>query len=332
MKILFVSSGNKKGGLNPIIDLQSKSLAGYKVEISHFLIFGNGFFGYIPNILKLRNFLKRNKIDIIHAHFGFCGIVSLLSKKDEKLIVSLMGDDVLGAKDSKGVISFKKKMILKINYYFAVKFYDYVIVKSEEMRNKLLSREDSISIIPNGVDQNIFFEIKKETAIETVKWDKNLFHLIFLSDPQRPEKNFKLVQRSVEMLKNEGYLVELHVVFNVQTDNLKYIYSAADVLLMSSFHEGSPNVIKEAMSCNCPIVYTNVGDIKWLVNGLEGCFLSSFDVEEYKEKIKEALIYSTTVGRTKGFIRVKNIGVDSVSISSKLYEIYHSLFFRNKGF
>lgn len=332
MKILFVSSGNKKGGLNPIIDLQSKSLAGYKVEISHFLIFGNGFFGYIPNILKLRIFLKKNKFDIIHAHFGFCGIVSLLSKRDEKLIVSLMGDDVLGAKDSKGNVSLKKKMILKINFYFAVKFYDFVIVKSEEMRNKLVDRKNFISIIPNGVDQRIFHEVNKDYAIETLKWDKNLFHLIFLSDPQRPEKNFKLVKKSVEMLKNEGYLVELHVVFNVQPDSLKNIYSAADVLLMSSFHEGSPNVIKEAMSCNCPIVYTNVGDIKWLVKGLEGCYLSSFDVEDYKEKIKEALKYSSTVGRTKGFIRVQNIGVDSVSISSKLYETYYSLLFKNKGF
>ena len=54
MKVLFVSSGNRKQGLNPIIHLQAESLEKVDIEIEHYLIFGKGFLGYFKNILRLR--------------------------------------------------------------------------------------------------------------------------------------------------------------------------------------------------------------------------------------------------------------------------------------
>ncbi len=49
---------------------------------------------------------------------------------------------------------------------------------------------------------------------------------------------------------------------------------ASDVLLLTSYWEGSPNVIKESMACNLPIISVDVGDVKEVISGTFNCFLS----------------------------------------------------------
>jgi len=53
--------------------------------------------------------------------------------------------------------------------------------------------------------------------------------------------------------------------------------NACNVLLMTSLHEGSPNVVKEALACNLPIVSTDVGDVRKRIGALEGCVVCSDD-------------------------------------------------------
>ena len=103
---------------------------------------------------------------------------------------------------------------------------------------------------------------------------------------------------------------------------MSYYYSAADVVLLTSVTEGSPNVIKEAMACNCPIVSTDVGDVREVLGNTEGCYISGLDPVEVAEKTKKALEFSYTKGRTKGRQRIIELGLDSESIAKKIVEVY----------
>ena len=122
--------------------------------------------------------------------------------------------------------------------------------------------------------------------------------IIFVSDPGRVEKNFRLAEEAIRMVNNPE--IELYTVHNKNQTELVNFYNAADLLVLPSYHEGSPNVIKEAMACNCPIVSTDVGDVKWVIGETEGCYIASFEPENFAEKVKLALEFSPKVWENQG--------------------------------
>jgi len=325
MKVLFVSSGNRKNGLNPIIHLQAKSLEEKGVEIEHFLIFGKGFKGYISNIFKLRKHLKTHSYDLLHAHFGFSCIVAQISKGRLPLLVTLMGTDVLGHKDLDGKMNFTNKIILAINHFFGIYIYKTVIVMNSKMKEMFWRRKGPTYILSNGVDTELFQEIPKTEALNYLGWNPEIDHFIFMANPNRPEKNYPLAYNAIEILKDKGQPVEVHAVFQEKTENLRYYFSAAAALLISSFHEGSPNVVKEAFACNCPIVFTDVGDIAETTLGLEGYFMASYDPEDFSKEIIKVIKFGKNGDRIKGRERIKELDFDKEIVAEKIKQIYSDL-------
>ena len=323
MRILFVSSGNRKQGLNPIIRLQAESLEKVGVEIEHFLIFGSGFLGYLKNVFKLRRHLKTHTVDLIHAHFGFSCVVAQFSKGNTPLVVTLMGTDILGHKDKSGEIRIAHMPVLWVNRFFANYVFKTVIVKSRNMQEILRNRTKPTFLIPNGVDMSLFYQVQKNEALQFLQWDSEVHHFVFISNPARPEKNFPLAEAAVKLLQEKGYRVQLHAVFQEKSENLKYYYSAATALLLTSFHEGSPNVIKEALCCNCPIVSTDVGDVRSVTAGLDGCYLAPFDASGFAAMIHSAIRFSELNGRIAGRKRIGELGLDSRRIAEMIKGIYN---------
>ena len=98
--------------------------------------------------------------------------------------------------------------------------------------------------------------------------------------------------------------------------------NASDIVVLTSLREGSPNVIKEAMACNCPVVATDVGDIAWLFGNEPGHFLSGFDPQDVATKLNMALEFSEEYGRTSGRNRIIELGLDSESVARRIVGVY----------
>ena len=74
------------------------------------------------------------------------------------------------------------------------------------------------------------------------------------------------------------------------------------------------------MACNCPIVATDVGDIKEVIANTDGCYLSSFDVEDVSNKIKNVLSMKR---RTSGRENIMNL--DNKLIAERIFSVYKKI-------
>lgn len=309
MKVLFVSSGNLKDGISPIVKKQGDSLILNDLEINFFTIKGKGVKGYLSNLKKLRYKLRKFKPDIIHAHYSFSAFATSLAGA-RPMVVSLMGSDVK-------IRGFYSKLI---KIFYLIFKWKALIVKSQEMKDDLNMKR--VFVIPNGVDIDLFKPEFKEECQNHLKWVKNRKHVLFAANPARSEKNFQLAKDAVGLMNDST--IDLHFLTDVPPNEMPIWYNAADVVLLSSLWEGSPNVIKEAMVCCRPIVATKVGDIEWLFGSLPGHYLADFIPSSYKKSIEEALEFSQNNNFTEGRKRIIELGLDSKSVANSLITIYRN--------
>jgi teichuronic acid biosynthesis glycosyltransferase TuaC len=318
LKVLFICRGKNGSRVSPFIRAQGESLIKRGIELDFYMIKNQGLFGYLQSSVRLRKHLKSFAIDILHAHYGMSAWATWIARRKEKIVVSFMGDDIIGSNKADGSVTKTSLLLARVNSFLARRFYDHVIVKSEAMLKQL--DVSNVSLIPNGVDLITLKPKRKAQAKTELEMDPRERMVVFVSDPSRVEKNYPLARNAVKLLNNPE--VKLVPVFNQSHECLSDYYNAADVLLLTSFHEGSPNVIKEAMACNCPIVSTAVGDVQWIFGETEGCFLTSFKVEDVADKLSMALAYAQKKDRTKGRDRIIELGLDSESIAKKIIAIY----------
>ena len=309
MKILFVASGNKNGKPSPIVAAQIESLRNMGIEADVFLIKKKGFKGYLRHVLHLSKYCKKYEFDLVHAHYSLSGFVASLAGC-HPLIVSLMGSDVKSKNWNHWFIKVFKRL-----------FWSKTIVKSNDMK-KSLDFPDA-EVIPNGVSVSAFLPMDQKDAQNQLKWDITKKHILFPSDPARPEKNYSLLINALNELPHNNIVV--HVLVGVPHEKVFLYLNAADVVVLPSLWEGSPNAIKEAMVCNCPVVATDVGDIAWLCGNDPGHYLCEFNPKDVAEKIQLALSFSETVGKTNGRKRAESIGLDSRQVALKILTIYQTM-------
>lgn len=308
MKILFVSSGNS-GSVSPVVKNQGDALESEGVSVDYFLIQGKGIKGYLKNVKPLRQYLKEHKYDVIHAHYSLSAFAASLAGA-RPLVVSLMGSDVKAA----GWYRFLIRL-------FALVFrWKTIIVKSNDMHRSLgIARA---VVIPNGVNLERFRPLSKSDSQKRLGWTPAKKHILFPANASRPEKDYLLAEAAVQMTNDKLPMtndIVLHSFDNTPNEETPYWYNAADVVLMTSKWEGSPNAIKEAMACSRPIVATNVGDIAERTSGVEGCFVAqSREPKEIASLLKAAVNLSVTRGRE----RIIADELDSVSVNNRLIEIY----------
>jgi len=233
---------------------------------------------YITCMWTIYQKTRTGKFDIVHAHYGLSSITALFRHRTP-LVVTYHGSDVL--------LGFRDPFISKIGSLFA----DDVIIVSAKMAKRIPGH-----VIPSGIDMTMFrpYDKREARARLHLPLEKNL--VLFPYDPKRPVKRFDLAKQAVDILVKKGINVEMVVLSNVQNEMMPWYYSAVDVTVLSSYSEGSPTAIKESICCNTPVVSTDVGDIRDIIDKIEGTFICRAEPEDFARGIEAAIKRAALVG------------------------------------
>ncbi len=260
-------------------------------------------------------FLKTltGRFDVVHGHYGLWCLAARM-QWTTPVVAAYLGDDLLGTVTTGGGYSKKSLLVVHISRWLC-HLVDAVTVKTEQM--KRAASGDSIFVIPDGINFELFHPMPRAEVRATLGWDQERYYVLFGNNPQIPVKNFPLAQAAIECLRNRGLDVEL-VVANgfLQTTVAQYI-SACNAVVLPSFAEGSPNIVKEAMACNVPVVATEVGDVSELLGRTAGCSVSPYDSEAFAAALEKAFQHTEpTTGRTDIAY------ADSSVIAGRIIEVY----------
>jgi glycosyltransferase involved in cell wall biosynthesis len=255
-------------------------------------------------------------VDLVHAHYGYCGWLARC-QFGKPVVVSFMGDDLLGTPDERGRIDPFSKLVVQIDRWFA-RTVDAVIVKSAEMAEWV--KPVQAHVVPNGVDMHAFRPMDAQAARSQLGWPDRKRYVLFPGDPDNPRKQFSLAQavvhRAAEQIEAPLELVPLE---RVAPDRVPLYMNACEVMVMTSLIEGSPNVVKEALSCNLPVVSVPVGDVPELLDGVRGYAVCLRDVNSLAEALVSALNNGYNVD---GRSALRQKGLDLESVARKLVNIY----------
>ena len=205
----------------------------------------------------------RGRYRLVHVHAGETALAARFHV-GTPMIVSYVGDDVLGDRAGDGTLSRRSRARSWVIRQHS-RLFPATITKSSAVAAALPPRVRARNaVIPNGVDRTLFRPFDRGEARRRLGWREDERVALFAATkPNSPAKRLWLAEEACRLAR-----VRLHVAAEAEPGSMPLLMNASDCLLVTSAVEGSPNVVKEALMCNLPVVATAVGDIPERLEGV----------------------------------------------------------------
>jgi teichuronic acid biosynthesis glycosyltransferase TuaC len=314
--------------LGTFVEQQIKGLrqVGLSVEVTFVDRVQKGIGAYLGLSRRLRSRIVDFQPHLVHVMYG--GLMADTATRvanDRATVVSFCGSDLLGEHLSgplRKLISGHGVLASR----WAARRSSGIVVKSRSLLDALPSyvERSKVRIIPNGIDLQRFKPLDRSECREKLGWSENGFHILFSHGSSRnPVKRPDLARAAYEELKRLGIQAEMHYLHGVAHDEVALWLNASDALLVTSAHEGSPNVVKEALACDLPVVSVDVGDVRERITGIEGCYLASPEPSDLAAKL--GLVYSG-LRRVAGRDKMQELSIERVA--KRLRKFYDEVLVR----
>jgi glycosyltransferase involved in cell wall biosynthesis len=221
---------------------------------------------------------------LVHAHGGEAAIAARFYWR-APLLVSYLGTDLLGWEREDGKVPLRHRLRRRMIRQYS-RLARATITQSTQMAETLPVRSQARNtVLSNGVDTRLFAPADRSAARQELGWDEDARIALFAANPDVALKRFRLARAAVDHARHRLDKVELRVAYGLPPDRVPLMMNAADCLLFTSSSEGSPNVVKEALLCNLPVVSTRVADVPEMLVGVAPSYLCDSELD-----LAEALV------------------------------------------
>lgn len=301
MRLLIVANHNK-GSFVPFVTEQAEAVRQQGVEVDYFGVHGKGIRGYLSNRSALVAKIREFRPDLIHAHYGLSGLLANLQRQ-VPVVTTFHGSDIHS--EGRNLLFSRAAMRLSA----------YNIFVSEGLQKQSRYRRKNQSVIPCGIDTVAIHTVDRLDARKALGWKEDGQYVLFAGAFDNEVKNSPLAKAATALIPG----VQLMEMRGYTRQQVCMAMNAADCLLMTSFREGSPQVVKEAMVCGTPVVSVDVGNVREMTCGLDGYYITSYDAQNIASAIRNALAYSR---KTNGLQRIMEMGLTNEQVAKRLIEIY----------
>ena len=265
---------------------------------------------------KLRKFVKRERIDIIHCHsvnvFNYAFLALGYSFK-RKYILTIHNVSIYGTL-SKSAILIHNLFIHKITAISET-------VKNSIIANGFLDRK--VDIIYNGIDFSKYSSIERnehkgkvilcvgrmvpavkgqDTLIKALKYVREVMPDAYCVFAGGNPENHDYIAEMKEIACKEK--VDDYITFLGDCHNVPYQMARADILVMPSREEGFGLAAVEGMASGIPVLVTRTGGLQEIVkNGVNGYLTEADQPKQMADKI------------------IKILSTDQSAITKRAYQI-----------
>lgn len=305
---MFVGTEHS-GYLATYVEEQMQALQQQGMTIVRCGIKKSGLWGYLSALPHIYHMIRKFHPDIIHAHYGLSGLLCCLQRY-VPVVVTYHGSDINNPK----VLHFSR---------MAMRLAAKNIFVSKGILNKVTHCPNAV-LLPCGIDLSDNQCTPKSVARQKMNLSIDGQYALFAGAFDNAVKNSVLAKDAVELYNRQtGNSCQLIELKGYSRQEVALLMCAADVFLLTSHNEGSPQVIKEAMACGCPIVSVDVGDVAERLQGLDGCYVAqTYCTEDVVDKLRQALYFNA---RTHGRERIIEQGLDNRQVAKRLMEIYNTV-------
>ena len=256
-------------------------------------------YGFLQILRQAKKYLGGKNIDILHTHRYKENVIGALLKKGGS--VRYIVQTVHGINEPlKWFKALKAKLYSSVNLYYTRKYFDKILAVSDDIRNTLGKKVDSdkLDTIHNAINPA---NIRITDTTEKIKHDlgiNSIEHIIGSAGRMVPVKGYSVfldmakiilakIPGTMFLLVGDGPLMEElkikarrmgigdQVLFLGFRNDIIDIINCLDIFVISSYHEGIPMALLEAMALKKAVVATAVGGINEIIeNDISGLLVA----------------------------------------------------------
>jgi teichuronic acid biosynthesis glycosyltransferase TuaC len=319
LRVLAVVPGSGLGSSFIFVRRLFEHLPAYGIEVCPFYFEQRTTIrGFWLGWRGLRQEVHRFQPHVLHAQYGTVTAFLCAVACSVPLVITFRGSDLNGCSDEPKLKNRLSLLLSQLALFRA----KATICVSSQLQARLWWRRAKATVLPSGVDLGLFRPGSRSEARVQLGWP-DAERIVLFNRGGSPElKGYELARAAVETARTLVGDVRLLVVDGeVPPFDMPAYINAADCILVTSVREGSPNIVKEALACNVPVVSVDTGDVvERLRNVTPSAVVAGRDAGELGRQLAQVL-----GNRARSNGREAVAALSSEHIAKQLAGIYRSI-------